>query len=348
VDVLLPLHVVETCPEYFHDRDPLEMVPIVFDPDMVIGRSAPHLNISIIDTAYTDTVKVAVGTAQTMISDADMPLRPEGFDGETGTREIHTEIVDLNMTSADGLIIRAGMSAPGRPICPGEIESHTLGGTDFPAESFFDVFFEMDIPQCGNFPGATLRTESPLLLWNDNLTDPPGLPPRAVFVHGNNTAIPLIFAYSDTCCRWWDEGDLFGYIVSAGLGIGYDNSPADIAELELILSGYPEMPYDPTGIGDDTPDLSYRLDANFPNPFNPVTSIRYGIEQPAVVSLRVYNVAGQLVRTLVDERQTPRAGGYSVQWNGTDDRGNHVASGVYFYRLVANDFMKTRKMVLLK
>jgi len=59
-------------------------------------------------------------------------------------------------------------------------------------------------------------------------------------------------------------------------------------------------------------------------------------------------VAGQLVKTLIDKEQGPREEGYSVQWNGRSTSGQAVSSGVYFYRLVAGDFVKTRKMVLIE
>ena len=66
------------------------------------------------------------------------------------------------------------------------------------------------------------------------------------------------------------------------------------------------------------------------------------------VTLRVYNAAGQLVRTLVDDMQSPQVGGFSVAWDGRDNAGSAVSSGVYFYKLTANKFVQTRKMVLLK
>jgi hypothetical protein len=90
-----------------------------------------------------------------------------------------------------------------------------------------------------------------------------------------------------------------------------------------------------------------RLEQNYPNPFNPQTTIAFSIKQRARVRIDVYNVAGQRVRSLLDE--TRAAGSYTdVRWDGTDAAGSPVASGVYFYRLAAADFSQTRKMVLLK
>ncbi len=88
------------------------------------------------------------------------------------------------------------------------------------------------------------------------------------------------------------------------------------------------------------------LSQNFPNPFNPITKIVFGLAEPAAVRLRVYDAAGHLVRSLIDE--TMPAGRYAETWDGRDTRGSTVASGVYFYRLDAGAFTETRKMVLLR
>ncbi len=90
------------------------------------------------------------------------------------------------------------------------------------------------------------------------------------------------------------------------------------------------------------------LAQNYPNPFNPTTTIQYSIQAQGQVRLRVYDVAGRLVRSLVNEVQSPRAGGFAVTWDGTDDRGTRVATGIYFYKLTAAGFERTRKMLLLK
>jgi hypothetical protein len=102
----------------------------------------------------------------------------------------------------------------------------------------------------------------------------------------------------------------------------------------------------PTGI--DPVAYANRLDNAYPNPFNPTTTIRYSIASAGHVSLRIYNAAGQLVRTLVDEKQAPVAEGFNVTWDGTDNHGQGVSSGVYFYKLSAKEYGETKKMVLLK
>jgi hypothetical protein len=101
------------------------------------------------------------------------------------------------------------------------------------------------------------------------------------------------------------------------------------------------------GLTDVTPTSVDRLEQNYPNPFNPTTTIAFSIKQRARVKIDVFNVAGERVRTLLDETRT--AGSYTdVRWDGTDAAGSPVASGIYFYKLAAADFSQTRKMVLLK
>lgn len=97
------------------------------------------------------------------------------------------------------------------------------------------------------------------------------------------------------------------------------------------------------------PELSLsgsRLEPNYPNPFNPSTQIDFAIGTDGRVNLVVYDAAGRLVRTLVSDNLTARE--YSVTWNGEDDSGRRVSSGVYFYRLEAPGYAETRQMVLLK
>jgi len=88
------------------------------------------------------------------------------------------------------------------------------------------------------------------------------------------------------------------------------------------------------------------LQQNYPNPFNPQTTIRYTLTEPAEVSLAVYNLKGQLVREL--EAGAKTAGEHSAVWNGLDQSGKPVGSGIYLYRLESGDYNKTLKMILMK
>jgi len=94
------------------------------------------------------------------------------------------------------------------------------------------------------------------------------------------------------------------------------------------------------------PVTSYGLAQNYPNPFNPTTTINYQIPEPGHVSLKIFNVSGELVRTLVDNHKSE--GVHAVGWNGKDKHGNVVSAGIYFYRMESKSFVETRRMVLLR
>jgi flagellar hook assembly protein FlgD len=88
------------------------------------------------------------------------------------------------------------------------------------------------------------------------------------------------------------------------------------------------------------------LHPNFPNPFNPSTTIAFDLERDGIVKLQVYDMAGRLVRELGSHHYT--AGRYRVVWDGCDDQGNGVASGAYFYRLQTETRTLAHKMLLVK
>ena len=93
---------------------------------------------------------------------------------------------------------------------------------------------------------------------------------------------------------------------------------------------------------------TYSLSQNSPNPFNPATTISYCVPEgkPVHVSVRIYDLRGRLLRTLVDD--VKEAGSYSIFWDGRDEKGRRLPSGIYFYRMRTGDFTQTRKMVILK
>jgi hypothetical protein len=96
----------------------------------------------------------------------------------------------------------------------------------------------------------------------------------------------------------------------------------------------------------EAPRARSELFQNAPNPFNPETTIRYAVAAAGDVTIEIFNVGGARVRTLVARAHQP--GAYSVRWNGTDDAGRPVGSGVYFYQLRAPGFTGSRKLILLK
>lgn len=102
-----------------------------------------------------------------------------------------------------------------------------------------------------------------------------------------------------------------------------------------------------TGIdGNAAIPIKFALEPNFPNPFNPTTSIQYSVGKSARIELRVFDILGQEIRTLVNEIKNP--GTYEVVWDGKNNAGRQVPSGVYFYRLQTAQFTQTRKMLFVK
>lgn len=128
-----------------------------------------------------------------------------------------------------------------------------------------------------------------------------------------------------------------------GVGDGYDYARRMVGDVLSNLCGF-----DPNGTPDAAGEVpaSFALKGNFPNPFNPKTTIRFALAANEHVHLNVYDLGGRLVKTLVDEPMA--AANHEVVWDGTDNGGAKVASGVYFYKLVAGDFNATEKMVMLK
>ncbi len=120
---------------------------------------------------------------------------------------------------------------------------------------------------------------------------------------------------------------------------------------EILQAAY-AGPVPPIGIGESRKRLSdkgFQLLQNYPNPFNPSTVITYQVHETGwqkPVQLTVYNTLGQKIRTLINARQTP--GIYSVYWDGTDEYGSPVSSGVYLYRLSSGSYQETKKMTLTR
>jgi hypothetical protein len=130
---------------------------------------------------------------------------------------------------------------------------------------------------------------------------------------------------------------------SPGFGPSIVEAAVDDVSLE-------RWPIEAAAVGDDrlagTVPTSFRLGQNNPNPFNPSTVIDYAVAASGRVELRIFNAAGQLVRSLVDATVEP--GAYSVAWDGRNAAGVQMPTGVYYYRIDAPSFSETRKMVLLK
>jgi hypothetical protein len=139
------------------------------------------------------------------------------------------------------------------------------------------------------------------------------------------------------------SGFSFHYITDYAAG-GAGSVPARSHHMHDILVWLGNQPPTPVAA---TPTYRNTLSQNYPNPFNPQTTIDFTVKELAPVSVKIYNVRGQLVKTLVDDRFAPGIT-HTVSWDGRNNAGQQVSSGVYFYKLVTNSFTQTKKMVLLK
>lgn len=144
------------------------------------------------------------------------------------------------------------------------------------------------------------------------------------------------------------EGNILSLPVEVSPDV-VDKINLQIGEIVLADENAVQIPVDD---GRTLVPQAFELSQNYPNPFNPTTTIKFtlpargdgGATLPA--TLKIYNVLGEMVRTLVDEPMSP--GVHQRLWDGKDGQGNEVASGVYFYRLKAGEYSETKKMVLLK
>ena len=117
---------------------------------------------------------------------------------------------------------------------------------------------------------------------------------------------------------------------------------------EMYIDDYHIRPYVMTGVSQPVVEIptEFALSQNYPNPFNPTTTIKYALKENVQVTLKVYNMLGQEVRTLVNGWQ--EAGYKQVVWDGLNNNGSPVASGIYIYQIQAGSFMQARKMILMK
>ena len=143
---------------------------------------------------------------------------------------------------------------------------------------------------------------------------------------------------------WYNCGDgnpwISGYV-------RYRVVAVDKTDMPSVPSDFVATPFwllngdDHVGINTNEKPKTYSLQQNYPNPFNPITNIRYSVKDQKFVTLKIYDILGREVKTLVNEVKTP--GEYLVQFDGSE-----LASGIYFYRIVAGNYIAVKRMVLIK
>ncbi|MBH31701.1 MAG: hypothetical protein CMG71_06910 [Candidatus Marinimicrobia bacterium] len=158
-------------------------------------------------------------------------------------------------------------------------------------------------------------------------------------------------AQADSILGYWQLDEGRGSTVNSEICSCNDGTihGASWKRVQYSANGPFELTIDATGLsvenGDFLPD-QFQLHANFPNPFNPTTSIMYDLPEDASVSLMIYDITGREIRHLVNESQN--AGFKAIMWDGTNNYGYPVGTGMYLYQIKAGSFVQTRKMLLMK
>jgi hypothetical protein len=129
--------------------------------------------------------------------------------------------------------------------------------------------------------------------------------------------------------------------VSHDMSLGIHNTKYAVGLLRASLGLVTGVEIDPIPI-----PKTFELSQNYPNPFNPTTEIRFALPKASNVKMVVYDIMGRLISTLVDQNMS--VGAHRIMWNGQDQSGKTVSSGVYFYHIQADGFSATKKMVLMK
>ena len=137
------------------------------------------------------------------------------------------------------------------------------------------------------------------------------------------------------------SGNYFGYKNYYGSG-GNLVGAADNAYVNIIMEGETQIDQ----IGDVNQPRTCRLMQNYPNPFNPETTINYNLTKPEHVKLGVYNLLGQEVKILIDQVQ--HSGNHEIKWNGRNETGQKVESGIYLYQLQSENHNQTKKMIIVQ
>ncbi len=167
------------------------------------------------------------------------------------------------------------------------------------------------------------------------------LDPQATYTVTANEFVPQFLGYLGIPCK---NVHICGDTTEFSALSAYIQAHSPLNPSDYVLGGIIED-VTPHRNEDVLPKM-FELNQNYPNPFNPTTTVRFALPQKADVKLEIFDILGNLVKTIVD-REVP-AGRYEVVWDGTDRLGKLVASGIYIYRLLAGSFVVARKMLLVK
>lgn len=238
-------------------------------------------------------------------------------------------LTDSNYHSKNNIIKNNFIYAEDSILAVGiDNESITVGGNVF----FHNLYWNKDnndVWQWGDITGNDDSTWNYIASASDFIEDP-------------NWTVPDPEQAEDF--KLSDYSVLFQRGVNVGLSRDYEGNPV------LNPPSIGAYEYESNGVevhDRDALPKRYNLYQNYPNPFTSLTNIKYSIRKPGSVELNVYNIVGQLVKTLVNESQ--KAGNYSVTWNSRDDKSRVLSSGIYFVKLkVEDEFLQTKKILFLR
>jgi hypothetical protein len=192
---------------------------------------------------------------------------------------------------------------------------HTNNGFEMWYHGLHSVAVGQFVGYATSFDGVqwTKWSGNPILIWGPSW--------------GSSYYVGTVLLFNDSYHFWNSSFNAMG----GRARIGYAISPITSVKLTWNKFKYAE---------------NYSLNQNYPNPFNPDTEISFQLPEAKHVVVRIFNSSGQEIRSLLDAQHD--AGYHTVRWDGRDDKGHPVSSGVYFYQLVAGDFLTTKKMSLLR
>ena len=232
---------------------------------------------------------------------------------------------------------------------PAQVLEYVQSGKSFLlATRLANNFFSTDLKNYFGISSVSSdQTLTSLTALDSNLVNMPAVGVNSlvhlVLLSTSSEAIPI---FDDNTSTSWiggfrinkmDEGN---FIFIAGRPYRFDNV-ASFANYDFIIDNWMNDPA--TGVDNEDFDIpqTFSLLQNYPNPFNPSTNISYNIPNGSLVTLKVYDILGKEIVTLVNESK--QAGSYNVQFDA-----NNLSSGVYFYSIQAGDFFESRKMILMK
>lgn len=191
---------------------------VMSDDSTMIGMSVVHLD----DDTDDADCPVGVGANRVIIGDGSFISVPGGYDND-GYEEVHTNVIDMELTDGFGNFVRAGM-AQGLGISPGEVQSNA--GAGLPGKSFFDVKVEVELQdQQNNWGGGAMffYNQKPMFVEADPVNS---LPPKVVYIHQGSYATAVYFKQDNL--PYWSADKLLGYMELAGHGMGFDSTEAEV------------------------------------------------------------------------------------------------------------------------